>query len=68
MEQLKAEMIAEAKTKASEKYGADEIYPINTKSCFDECFTEEDGLLIFWFDIELDCGRTSGIIKREIDN
>ena len=72
MEQIKKEMIAEAKEKAIRDHGQHTSYPIGTKETFDECFTECAGMLIFWFDVDIDVGndtvgRTTKIVTRRLN-
>ncbi len=48
MNALKKRMIAEAEGKYNR------IFPCSTRSNFDESFTIEDNLIIFWFNTEDD--------------
>ena len=46
------------------------VYPAGNKKSFDECFTYEKdmGLLILWYDKDIDCGRTTGVITQPLPN
>ena len=68
MENVKKELIDEARQLAMKKYATSAIYPVGSKASFDECFTEEMGMLIFWYDMDIDCGRTTGITIRQLNN
>ncbi len=43
MTAIKSTLLQEAKEKYSQ------IYPCGSHDSLDECFTEEDGLILFWF-------------------
>ena len=66
MDDLKLEMIDEARVKAMEKYNTTDISPIGERESFDECFTIDEDTLIFWFEIDIECGRTSCIVMRDL--
>jgi len=44
------------------------IRPCTHKQTFAECFTEEAGQLIFWFNTPLNGGWTTRAIIKEINN
>jgi hypothetical protein len=58
-EQLKRDMIAEA----MEKYK--NIFPTQSKTSLNECFTAESGKLLFWFNTE---DESTHVITRNIKN
>lgn len=60
-EHIQGLLIKEAQELAMETYNTTEIYPCGNRKSFDEYFTIYDGMIIFWFDIQIDCGRTTGI-------
>ncbi len=71
MKQTKNDMIDEAKQHALTDHGTDIIYPVGEHETFDDCFTECEGMLILWFDVEIDIGNntvghTTKIITRDI--
>ena len=65
MEQTKLSMIDEA------RHNNDcVIYPIKDYESFDECFTHDEDLdlLMLWYDKDIGCGRTTGVITRPLPN
>jgi hypothetical protein len=68
MENLKKELISEAREVAMAKYSTSAIYPVGSRTSFSECFTQELGMLIFWYDMDIECGRTTGIVTRKLAN
>jgi hypothetical protein len=59
MEDLKKEMRQEAE----EKHG--KIYPSGRRNSLDDCYTEHDNKLMFWFNLE---DQTTKAMVREIQN
>ena len=68
MKQIKLDMITEARQRALEKYNTTDIFPIGGRESFDECFTQDEDKLIFWFEVDIHCGRTSSIIIHDLPN
>jgi len=59
MEQIKLELIQEAK----DKHG--KIYPAGQDKQWEDCFTQQDQTLIFWFNLE---NNSTKAIIRELKN
>jgi len=59
MENLKRELRQEAE----EKHG--KIYPSGHRESLDQCYTEQEGQLQFWFNVE---DQTTLMLTREIHN
>jgi len=53
----------ELRQEAEEKHG--KIYPSGHKENLDQCYTEDGGQLMFWFNLE---DQTTKVLAREIDN
>jgi hypothetical protein len=49
IEELKRELVEMAMAKAKAETGKEEIFPAGTKESFEDCFTIEDGKILFWF-------------------
>jgi len=59
MENLKQELRQEAE----EKHG--KIYPSGHHENLDQCYTEAEGKLLFWFNVE---DKTTKMLTRDINN
>jgi len=51
------------KKEAEKKHG--KIYPSGDKRNLDDCFTENDDTLMFWFNLE---NQSTKVLTRKIDN
>ena len=65
--ELKQKLYDMAVKKTRAIYGDVAIYPISTRDSFDDCFTIDDDVLIFWYDVDIGCGRSSGITMTDMD-
>lgn len=59
MEEIKREM----KQEAEKKHG--KIYPAGKLRNFEDCFTVEEGKVLFWFNVE---DQTTKTMARELKN
>jgi hypothetical protein len=59
MEKLKQELRQEAENKHGK------IYPSGHRKKLDDCYTQHEGQLIFWFNLE---DQTTRTLIREIEN
>lgn len=58
---IKEELYQKAINTAMLTHGTSAIFPCGNKTVFDECFTHEEDMIIFWFDIDILNGRTTRI-------
>ena len=65
---LKESLYQKAVTRTEKTHGTRTIHPVATRKVFDNCFTEDEGYLLFWYDIQIDCGRTTALIKELLPN
>lgn len=54
-------LVMQSIEQAKEKVGK-EVYPIDGKKSFYDCFTQHEDGFLFWFDYDIDTGRTDDVI------
>lgn len=59
-------LINKARENALNKYNTTDIKPVGDKTNWEECFTYEDNMIIFWYDVELPIGNTTNVVIRDL--